>query len=856
MVQSMERRQKIAVEAKAATDEYKAAKSGLQKQVAEGGGGDDETAGDAATVGDDDWTLVEASATTAPTAGNGDNNDGDKNGKAGESDPALTALLRRTKRRSIMTAAEVRSFEKRVYATGAAATDADADAGTAGGGGGGAPAASSTTATTEAAVPTPAGEVMLKFGRRGAPHERRVTFDPRTHTLSWGTGYLILVGDESVEPLHYEPVATAGSKGAAAAAVVTVPFKRFVSAHLRARVKAAKAKGKGDKPSKTTAASPSKKSKDKSQSRSQTKSSNKGKSRSRKQASVAPAPEETEPTGVTLDAATAAAASDALVDVTDDAIDADATYDDVFFPRQCFSIVSPSARRSLDLQAASEVDAAEWIEGLRALIDSVRRERRSLAARMGVSATAAAKTSTSMSAVTDGEAGVAKGAAASDETGAYATIDMPPPPLPPKSSSRRESQQDKDTLQPSQISQTSRSQVSNDAVAGIALSRYAGDDVVVAATTTEAPVTAETTTTAAAVSSVRSSHDSLPWATMTPEETAVFKASKPLTLSSAEHIAKIAAGDDDDKNLISAQDLDDLARMQAMPGVLAAVAARVPKSVHLWPEDLCFVMLKYCRARRSRGDNATFSESGDTVEAAARIFQDSLAWRDGIEHFDELAAHPHPQLDAMRRFSPSSLHIGHPDKTGRVMYFEKIGKYDVDALKLLFPGGATDYRDPYIHHVEALNAAIRAHSLRFSDINGSDESLGVPRVSRFIMVVDCAGMSASIRTVVSWLRAVADVNNMWNCEQMMKLYVINAPLAFPVFWNVAKLFLQPHTVAKLCVFRSGYKEALLKLVDAEHLPKEYGGTCECDGGCVPVWSATHASELAAEKKAMKTAAKN
>lgn len=85
-------------------------------------------------------------------------------------------------------------------------------------------------------------------------------------------------------------------------------------------------------------------------------------------------------------------------------------------------------------------------------------------------------------------------------------------------------------------------------------------------------------------------------------------------------------------------------------------------------------------------------------------------------------------------------------------------------------------------------------------------------------------------------------------ECMGKFYIINAPWAFSAVWAIIKPWLDEVTVAKVDILGSGYKAVLLKQIPAENLPKEFGGTCECLGGCslsdAGPWSPTIAPESA------------
>jgi hypothetical protein len=68
-------------------------------------------------------------------------------------------------------------------------------------------------------------------------------------------------------------------------------------------------------------------------------------------------------------------------------------------------------------------------------------------------------------------------------------------------------------------------------------------------------------------------------------------------------------------------------------------------------------------------------------------------------------------------------------------------------------------------------------------------------------------------------------------ECMGKFYIINAPWAFSAVWAIIRPWLDEVTVSKIDILGSGYKEKLLAQIPAENLPKEFGGTCQCVGGC-------------------------
>jgi phosphatidylinositol/phosphatidylcholine transfer protein len=68
-------------------------------------------------------------------------------------------------------------------------------------------------------------------------------------------------------------------------------------------------------------------------------------------------------------------------------------------------------------------------------------------------------------------------------------------------------------------------------------------------------------------------------------------------------------------------------------------------------------------------------------------------------------------------------------------------------------------------------------------------------------------------------------------ESMGKFYIINAPYLFSTVWSFIKGWLDEVTVSKIHILGRDYKNQLLEQIPAENLPKDLGGTCECEGGC-------------------------
>lgn len=100
-------------------------------------------------------------------------------------------------------------------------------------------------------------------------------------------------------------------------------------------------------------------------------------------------------------------------------------------------------------------------------------------------------------------------------------------------------------------------------------------------------------------------------------------------------------------------------------------------------------------------------------------------------------------------------------------------------------------------------------------------------------IMDMKGVGLSkAPSVYGYLQKASAVSQNYYPERLGKLYVINAPWGFSTIFNFVKRFLDPVTVNKIHVYGGGYEKDLLAQVPPENLPKMFGGTCECEEGCM------------------------
>jgi hypothetical protein len=86
-------------------------------------------------------------------------------------------------------------------------------------------------------------------------------------------------------------------------------------------------------------------------------------------------------------------------------------------------------------------------------------------------------------------------------------------------------------------------------------------------------------------------------------------------------------------------------------------------------------------------------------------------------------------------------------------------------------------------------------------------------------------------SVYAYVRQASEMSQNYYPERLGSFYMINAPWGFSTVWSVVKGWLDPVTVAKIHILGGGYQAQLLTQVPKENLPKQFGGECQCDGGC-------------------------
>jgi hypothetical protein len=160
------------------------------------------------------------------------------------------------------------------------------------------------------------------------------------------------------------------------------------------------------------------------------------------------------------------------------------------------------------------------------------------------------------------------------------------------------------------------------------------------------------------------------------------------------------------------------------------------------------------------------------------------------------------------------------DKDGRPLYIEQLGKINLDAMRKI----TTDERmlsNLVVEYEKMADPRLPACSRKSGHLLETSCS-----------IMDLKGVGLGMMSsAYGYLQQASAISQNYYPERLGKLYVINAPWGFSSVFSVVKKFLDPVTVAKIHVLGSGYQKELLAQIPKENLPKQFGGDCECAGGC-------------------------
>ncbi|CAK5275918.1 unnamed protein product [Mycena citricolor] len=217
-------------------------------------------------------------------------------------------------------------------------------------------------------------------------------------------------------------------------------------------------------------------------------------------------------------------------------------------------------------------------------------------------------------------------------------------------------------------------------------------------------------------------------------------------------------------------------------------------------------LLKFLRARKF------------DVPKAKEMFIACEKWRKEFGVDEIVQNFDYPELPIVDKYYPQYYHKN--DKDGRPIYIERLGLLD---LKALYAATTPErqIKRLVLEYEKFINERLPACSA----------AAGHP-VETSCTILDLQGVSMSnFYRVKDYVSKATDIGQNRYPESMGKFYIINAPWAFSAVWSIIKPWLDEVTVKKIDIIGSSYKDKLLAQIPAENLPKQFGGKCDCPGGC-------------------------
>lgn len=199
------------------------------------------------------------------------------------------------------------------------------------------------------------------------------------------------------------------------------------------------------------------------------------------------------------------------------------------------------------------------------------------------------------------------------------------------------------------------------------------------------------------------------------------------------------------------------------------------------------------------------------VNKAERMLREHLQWRQ--EFGADTLLHGPEAPEVLRKYYPGGM-TGH-DRDGCPVWLIPFGNCDLKGM--LMSTTKEEMMAYVIRSFEFIEEDLKAQSIKLGK--------AVETQTYIFDFGDFSVRSIASRAVLDFLTGLMSAFESNYPERLKKAFVINAPRIFPVFWRLVRPFLSEATAQKLHLFGcDGWKDALLAEIDADQLPKHWGGT--------------------------------
>ncbi|KAJ7725342.1 CRAL/TRIO domain-containing protein [Mycena metata] len=203
---------------------------------------------------------------------------------------------------------------------------------------------------------------------------------------------------------------------------------------------------------------------------------------------------------------------------------------------------------------------------------------------------------------------------------------------------------------------------------------------------------------------------------------------------------------------------------------------------------------------------------------ALKQFSDTQEWRRKHDVDNLFATFDVDEFESSRRYYPSWT--GRRDKNGMPIYVYHLATLDSAVQKEL---NAVPAERRYQRIIALYEGMTRFYLPLFSYLPHATQT----PITSVVTIIDLEKVSiSSMWTLRSHLSESAKLATANYPETLSTIAIVNAPSFFPTIWGWIKGWFDPGTRNKIHILGKNPAETLLTFIDAENLPRQYGGTLE------------------------------
>jgi len=203
------------------------------------------------------------------------------------------------------------------------------------------------------------------------------------------------------------------------------------------------------------------------------------------------------------------------------------------------------------------------------------------------------------------------------------------------------------------------------------------------------------------------------------------------------------------------------------------------------------------------------------------MFVESMKWREQMKVdtiFETFPKNPH--YERLISYWPCSLHWKDAPltKDGSVVLFQSLGKVDPSIIQTVGTENLIQFHIWCMEHLEQMHARTVAEKGYWPG---------------FVMIEDFEGVGyhTFTSTVLGIAQQLTRINQNYYPDMLRKMYIINVPSVFYMFWKVIQVWLEQRSIAKIELINgpaSVMADKIEAIFDTSTLPVRLGGTSTRD----------------------------